>query len=225
MRTGIDVSAWQGKIDWAKAQANGAAFAFIKSSQQLFSDRCFPVNWQGARSAGLPRGAYHYLTWDAPSQSQARFFSRLLKNDPGELSPVVDFEETAGCPGDAAALLGIFMEEVEAALGRSCMVYTSPGFWQAHGNRDPFFAKRPLWLAHWGVGRPSVPQPWNNYTFWQFTNKGDGPAFGVSSRGVDCSYANDLALLSVQAVPVQSAVSLPSIDQLARLWAAHPELH
>jgi lysozyme len=225
MRTGIDVSAWQGEINWQQTIANGAAFVFIKASQQLFRDRRFADNWKGARAANLPRGAYHYLTWDASPAAQARFFAQLLKSDAGEMSPVVDFEESAGCPPGAAAQLRIYMEEVEAALGRTCMVYTSPGFWQAHGSRESFFGERPLWLAHWGVEQPSVPSPWRGYAFWQFTSKGDGAAYGVSSRGVDCSYANDeISWVEIPAKP-SAATIISNAGRLARLWAAHPELH
>jgi lysozyme len=224
MKIGIDVSAWQGTIDWEKARANGAAFVFIKASQQLFADRCFSDNWHGSRAAGLPRGAYHYLTWDAPPGAQAHFFTRLLKDDPGELYPVVDYEESAGCPLQAAARLRVFIEEVEAILAQPCMVYTSPGFWQAHGSQDAFFGSRPLWLAHWGVERPAIPLPWKAFAFWQFTSKGDGAAFGVSSRGVDCSYTGEGVLPAIPDLSPTAAV-IPGAEQLARLWAAHPELH
>jgi lysozyme len=225
MRTGIDVSAWQGVIDWPKARANGAEFVFIKASQQLFQDGRFSDNWMGAKAAGLPRGAYHYLTWDAPPAAQARFFAQLLKTDPGEILPVVDFEESAGCPPGAAARLKVYMEGVEAALGRACMVYTSPGFWQAHGSREAFFGERPLWLAHWGVEQPFVPLPWHDFTFWQFTSKGDGAAYGVSSRGVDCSYVNDKGSWPDTPAPESAVPTFSNADQLTRLWAAHPELH
>lgn len=223
MKIGIDVSAWQGVIDWEKARANGAAFVFIKASQQLFRDRCFSDNWHGSQAAGLPRGAYHYLTWDVSPGDQAHFFARLLKDDPGELSPVVDFEESAGCPPQSAARLRTFIQEVESILARPCMVYTSPGFWQAHGSQDAFFSLRPLWLAHWGVERPGVPPPWKTFAFWQFTSKGDGAAFGVSSRGLDCSYAREGVLPVCSETKPTSAI--PGEEQLARLWAAHPELH
>ena len=118
MKTGIDVSAWQGQINWQQVRSNGAAFAFIKASKQLFSDQRFKQNWPGAKAAGLPRGAYHYLTWDVSPVSQARFFTSLIKTDPPELYPVVDFEETNGCPAGAAGLLKNFILEV-AALGKA----------------------------------------------------------------------------------------------------------
>ena len=105
---------------------------------------------------------------------QARFFASLIKTDPPEIYPVVDFEETNGCPAGAAGLLKNFILEVEQRLGKACMVYTSPGFWLSHGSSDLFFSERPLWIAHWRVTQPIIPLPWKDFTFWQFTDKGDG---------------------------------------------------
>lgn len=130
--------------------------------------------------------------------------------------------------GGAAGLLKNFIKEVENVLGKACMVYTSPGFWSTHGSSDLFFSERPLWVAHWRVNQPIVPVPWKNFTFWQFTDKGDGLSYGVSSKSVDCSYAN-ITLPLEKAQHISNSQTLPiqieSADQLARLWAAHPELH
>lgn len=228
MKTGIDVSAWQGQINWEQTRCNGAAFAIIKTSQQLFSDQCFKQNWQGAKDADLPRGAYHYLTWDVSPVPQARFFASMIKTDLPEIYPVVDFEEANGCPANAAGLLKDFIQEVEQRLGKACMVYTSPGFWRSHGSSDPFFSERPLWIANWRVTQPIIPLPWEDFTFWQFTDKGDGLSYGVSSKSVDCSYANiTISLEQFQGMPEPQSekMQIDPAGQLARLWAAHPQLH
>src|SRR5512146_139615 len=72
---GIDVSAWQGDIDWLKARAAGTQFAFIKATEGGdHLDPKFLENWEGAKRAGIARGAYHFLYWCRPADEQALWF-------------------------------------------------------------------------------------------------------------------------------------------------------
>ena len=62
MIPGIDVSKWQGEIDWRKVTDAEVRFAYIKATEGTgYTDPCFTANWQSAQSAGLLRGAYHYF--------------------------------------------------------------------------------------------------------------------------------------------------------------------
>src|SRR3989304_316015 len=57
-----------------------------------------------------------------------------------------------------------------------------------------YFKQYPLWIANYGVTKPLVPKPWTEWTFWQFTDKGDGSIYGVESKNIDLNYFNgDLA--------------------------------
>ena len=69
---GIDVSRWQGRIDWASVRAAGTQFAFIKATEGGdHVDPRFLENWYGAARAGVPRGAYHFMYWCRPAHEQA----------------------------------------------------------------------------------------------------------------------------------------------------------
>ena len=197
---GIDISRWQNNIttpqvmDFAKAKQAGANFAFIKASQATWKDRDFVMNWANCKAANLPRGAYHFMDWTTSAANQARYFASVLVDDPGELPPVADFEYRKGAPVKAKATeeLYSFVSNVEQALGRQVMIYTAPYYWReffsgAHANH---FADRPLWIAHYGVSRPTVPAPWNVWTFWQYSAKGDGRLFGAESLDIDLDYYN-----------------------------------
>ena len=73
---GIDVSRWQGKIDWALVRAAGTQFAFIKATEGGdHLDPRFTENWYGAAQAGVPRGAYHFMYWCRPAHEQAAWFA------------------------------------------------------------------------------------------------------------------------------------------------------
>ena len=213
MVTGIDVSHWQDdkstpqKMDFQKAAANGAKFVFIKVSERGSIDRDFEYNWDAAKDAGLLRGGYHFLRWDLTGLIQARIFSELLRDDPGELPPVADFEAPRlGSRYPSNALLEQFLVEVETKLDRKPMIYTSPGYWNIHGrnkhtkNFDQKWAYYPLWVAHYvknfqpGESKPYDMQPWTGmgktWTFWQYTAVGDGPAYGAESKGIDLNLFN-----------------------------------
>jgi lysozyme len=198
---GTDCSIWQDDsstpqhIDFTTMLASGAKFVFIKVSQATFLDRDYTLNWANAKRAGIPRGGYHYLVWSRPMIDQARFFSGALKADPGELPPVVDFEEGANCPRDAAAQLEIFCTEVERMTGERVMIYTSPGFWKAHGSTSLDWLKYKLWIAHYTTNpEPLVPLPWSSWSFWQYTSRGNGPQYGAEEPWIDLNwYSGSLA--------------------------------
>jgi len=201
---GIDISVWQDDnstaqmMDFAKAKAAGARFAFIKTSERMAADPDFMMNWKNAKAAGLPRGGYHFLRWDISGLYQARVFCALLKDDPGELPPVADFEapiKDGKYPSNA--LLWQFLEEVENLLGRKPMIYTSPGYWSSYGkikDTSRFDAKWgyfPLWIAHYTkADKPTVPPPWTAWAFWQYTSTGDGLRYGAESKGLDLNWFN-----------------------------------
>jgi lysozyme len=222
MITGMDVSAWQGGINWTKAAKSGARFAYIKVSQRLYADKLFFQNWPGAKSAGLLRGGYHYLVWDRDPLEQAEAFCDLLKDDPGELPPAADFEERSGVPADAADRLKRFLGAVEYRLNIKPAIYTSPDFWKNYGSSDPDWAQYPLWIANYQVNQPFIPAPWKGYTFWQHSNNGDGLFYGCSSRGVDMNLCNEeiFARFSIGKGKADSAFSLQ--EKVDRLWRAHP---
>lgn len=190
---GIDLSKWDGVWDASKAKAGGVAFAFIKASQATFTDPLFSTHWSKAKAAGLLRGAYHYLDYTKPAKDQANYFAALLRASPGDLPPVVDYEQrrTDNNPVVARAFLRDFLAQM-AAYGYTPMIYTSNGFWAEYGEKaDPHWAKFPLWIAQYTTApAPTVPLPWTRWTFWQYTSKGNGPTYGTESLSLDLNHFN-----------------------------------
>lgn len=224
MITGMDVSTWQGTVNWDRAAKNGVCFAYIKVSQRLYADKLFHQNWPAAKSAGILRGGYHYLVWDRDPLEQADAFCALLEDDPGELPPAADYEERAGIPHDALSRLSRFLNAVEYRLGVKPAIYTGPDFWKNYGSSDPKWAEYPLWIANYQVNQPHIPAPWTEYTFWQHSNGGDGEYYGCSSRGVDMNLCSEETLARFSAKPIQPAQAVSLHDKIDRLWKAHPAL-
>jgi lysozyme len=231
MILGIDVSRWQdlnatvAGMDWNKAKAAGAKFAFIKCGQGTARDEDFEYNWRASREAGIPRGAYWYLDNRYSPESQAQRMSDFIPdNDPGELPRVADFEHRlAPIPENALARLLIFLQDIKATdANRQPIIYTGPSYWQEHGSTDPLWRTFPLWIANYGRTVPLVPAPWPTWTFWQYTSNGPGPAYGAESLSLDMNYYQ---IGGPYDPIINPAPALTEHEMLMRLWNYHPELH
>jgi lysozyme len=198
---GIDISIWQDNdstpqmMNFNKSKTAGANFTFIKSSQSTWLDGDYILNWQHAKQSGLPRGAYHFLDWTKPALDQANFFCGLLKNDPGEMYPVVDFECNTNAPlrNKATSELYIFCNTVEQKIGKPIIIYTSPGYWTSFWDNSypSYFSSKNLWIANYYVNVPTIPKPWSKWLFWQYgLGKGQGLSFGAESLDIDLDWFN-----------------------------------
>jgi len=173
---GIDVSKWQGTIDWSKVRNAGVAFAFIRVSDGANShDSKFAANWAGARNAGVIRGAYQFFR---PAQSVTAQADLLLdaiggSYTPGDLPPVIDVEDDAGLSTTTvASRVRQWVDRVHAALGVTPIVYTGKYFWRDEVGSPASFAPNPLWIAQYTSLCPDLPAPWSRWTFWQYTDSG-----------------------------------------------------
>jgi lysozyme len=169
---GIDVSHWQGAIDWNAVAGDGVEFAFIKATEGGdYTDPRFAQNWAGARQAGVVRGAYHFFRPQTDAMAQAAHFLSTVQLAPGDLPPVLDVEVTDGRSLDVvAAGVRVWLQEVERATGRRPIIYTRASFWTAQMGGG--FGGYPLWVAHYGVNQPNIPGGWGEWTFWQYSDAG-----------------------------------------------------
>jgi GH25 family lysozyme M1 (1,4-beta-N-acetylmuramidase) len=215
---GYDISVWQDDsstpqhVDFVTARNAGIGFAFIKTSQACYADRDFILNWNNANLASMPRGGYHFLDWTQPAKDQASFFWGMLKNDPGELYPVVDYECRTNVPPKATAHKGLveFINRFQDLSSRKIMIYTGEDYWKNWGyTTDPVAAACPLWTAN------TVYLPWTTYTFKQVITKGMGHYYGVESNDIDLDYYNGDAtsfksLFGVEPATPQEVILPPS---------------
>ena len=192
---GIDVSYYQGTIDWDAVAADGIDFAIIRVSDGIgFEDPQFDRNWSEAQRVGIVRGVYQFFRPGQDPVAQADLLlSRMGGLGPGDLPPVADVEDADGeSAATIAANLAIWMDRVEAAIGRPPIIYTGRYFWESSvGAAD--FSEHPLWVANWGVSCPNIPSPWSDWLFWQ--DSATGRIAGISGD-VDTDFFNgDMAAL------------------------------
>jgi lysozyme len=175
---GIDVSYWQGDIDWQKVGDAGIHFAYIKATEG--GDRLDPKfldNWHAAEQAGIARGAYHVMYWCRPAKDQALWFMSNVPGDGDALPPVLDLEWNSyskTCPNriarDAAiAKIKIMLEAMEAHTGKRPIIYTDPKFHREVLEGE--FADHDFWLRS-VAAKPEAKYRARNWAFWQFTTTG-----------------------------------------------------
>ncbi len=175
---GIDISKYQGTIDWRQVRRSGVSFAYIKATEGGdHHDETFLINWLAARDAGVARGAYHFYYWCRPASEQIAWFKKHVPVDPTALPPVLDVEWTPfskTCPKrpptkDVLREMNIFLTEMERYYGKKPMIYTSVDL-----HRDVLvgqFKRYPMWVRS-VAGYPSTKYTKRHWTLWQFTGTG-----------------------------------------------------
>ncbi|MDY7989743.1 GH25 family lysozyme [Paenibacillus polymyxa] len=176
---GIDVSRYQGKIDWKAVKADGISFAFVKASQgQRYVDPTFITNAKGAKGAGVLLGSYHFL--DATSvdaaKAEARHFAEVLEQVGGgkslDLPPVMDYENNPGNLSKTliSAVALAFLLELERLTGRKPIIYTGNAF---AANFNASLGGYPLWIARYSDTRvPSDTVTGKRWDIWQYSDSG-----------------------------------------------------
>lgn len=173
-KQGIDVSKWQGKIDWGKVKEAGIEFAIIREGYGKENpsqiDKRFEENYKGAKAAGIPVGVYHYSYADSveDAKKEAQFCLKNIKGKQLEYPVVFDIEDKEQLKLNNRQRTDIckaFCEEIENA-GYYAMIYCNLNWWNNYLNKNEL-SQFDLWLAQWNVAKPSV-----DCGIWQKLEKG-----------------------------------------------------
>ena len=183
---GIDVSKWNGAINWTKVAHAGYRFAFGKAAEGTsYVDPTYTRNRNGSEGAGLVFGAYHFArptgknlaAATASAIKQANHLLAVAGPQPGELPPVLDLEATGNLPKKRLLAWTLaWVGQIEARTGVEPLLYTSPLFWKGRlaDSTAAAAAGTGLWIANWtSKSAPLVPaQNWDGdgWKFWQWTN-------------------------------------------------------
>lgn len=181
---GMDVSGWQGNVNWASWWNAGMRFAYVKATEGTsYRNNFFAQQYNGSYNAGFIRGAYHFaLPNNSGGAAQANYFvdhgggwSRDGKTLPGVLD--IEFNPYSGgtCYGLSQASMrswiAAFTAQYKARTGRDAVIYTNTSWWnQCVGSAPQFGSANPLWVANYTTMTPPLPAGWNYYTFHQYTS-------------------------------------------------------
>lgn len=178
---GIDVSEYQGRIDFAglqlQLQNRQIEFVFVRATMgKDGADSRFKQNWEGFRPLPIKRGAYHYYRPNENSTLQAENFIKIAKLQSGDLVPVLDIEKHSTIQSGDKLREGLknWLRIVEEHYGVKPMIYTGDHFfWEVLHNQG--FDEYPIWVANYN---PIIEPETQNWTIWQFSEKGSLPGIG-----------------------------------------------
>jgi len=184
---GVDVSKYQGNVDWMAVAEGGVNFAYIKATEG--GDRLDPKffqNWNGAKAAGLPRGAYHFVYWCRPWNENMAWFEQNVPRDPDALPPVLDVEATptsTTCPRrlekePTLREIKAMLVEMERHFGKKPIIYTTVDFYEAMFS-DGEMSEYPMWIRS-TKHHPSVRYGNRAWHFWQYQS--DAWVNGIPTR-------------------------------------------
>ncbi len=185
---GMDVSSYQGNVDWGSAAAGGATFAYVKASEATgYLNPYFRSQYDGSYAAGLIHGAYHFaLPNDSSGAAQANYFiahGGSWVPDGHTLPPMLDVEYNPygpSCygltPTQMSSWIREFSTTVHARTRQYPAIYSTADWWNTCTARDgSFAATNPLYVANYSGSVGTLPAGWEHQTIWQYADHGTYP--------------------------------------------------
>lgn len=202
---GIDVSTWQGEMNWQVAGTK-ADFAFIRAGSINGSTGVLYEDYQFIRNSGLaPQyvdfvSHYWYFRPQLKVLEQADFFCELVAGSARHLRPVADIESTGGLSREkVASSIQIFCSRVYENIAIWPMIYTRAGFWNSYVAYRDLWDDLDLWIARYSTfiqepwsGTYLKPRDWDQWQIWQYSADGNGKGaeYGAVSKSIDLNHFN-----------------------------------
>ncbi len=185
---GVDVSVYQGNIDWNKAKADGIEFAIMRAGYGKYvsqKDKYFDQNMKNAKAAGLPCGVYWFSYALTPEDAikEADACYEVIKNYKLEYPVSFDMETESQMklPKETVAqIIEAFCGRMES-YGYYTTLYTYASFLNYKVD-DRIFDKYDIWVAHYNTSKPAFNR---NYGLWQYSCTGS--VWGITGN-VDRDY-------------------------------------
>lgn len=172
---GVDVSAYQGTIDWKTLAAQDIDFVFIKATEgSTFVDRNFAYNYAAAQDMELRVGVYHFFSYDSEGGTQADNFIRTVEPCEGMLPPVIDLEfygdkkENPPPQADVRRELDVFIEKIMEYYGMKPVIYATEKSYGLY--LEGAYEEYDIWIRNVYIP-PGLPDG-RKWTFWQYTDRG-----------------------------------------------------
>lgn len=175
--SGIDVSNWQGYINYSEVKSKGIEVVYIKASEGTrFKDPYFEYNYENAKANGLKVGFYHFVTATNETQAreQAQFFASVISGKAPDCKLAMDFEQFNGISTEEVNKISrVFLETVENLTGKQTVIYSNLYDTQRVFNSE-LASRYPLWLAYYGDYNKlvNVSSSWSTWDGVQYTSRG-----------------------------------------------------
>jgi len=171
---GIDVSDWQGYINYSEVKNSGIEIVYIKASQgNSIVDPYFRTNYNNAKANGLKVGLYHFLTARSiqEAEEQANYFASVISGTSPDCKLAMDFEVFGNLNDSEINTISFtFLRKVQELTGKEVIIYSDAS------NAGNTFSQElantyPLWVAEYGVTSPRTGR-WSSYEGFQYNDSG-----------------------------------------------------
>ena len=236
---GIDISSWQGKVDWdiVGSHVPKVRFVGIRASYgQNFSDPQFKRNWTEAKDRGIPRMAYHYMLFEFDVERQMDRFMLEMDNDYGEIGLVLDCEDNRGygkvhitnCVNKSLGIMQQRSKKIPIIYSRANW---TNDFIDVNEIGNPYW-----WLAQWlhtpeeHPGPPWLPKGVNRNRCLVHQTTAKGTPFGMATLQLDYDrwqfpQAHLDSFTGTTPTPEPPPTEPTLEKKVNKLWDAHPEIH
>lgn len=189
---GVDVSSYQGNIDWKEIEKQNITFAYIKATEgSTFVDKCFEDNWKNASHTKLRLGAYHFFSFESSGKVQAENYLKNVSPINGMLPPVIDVEYYGPFKSvkdiDVQAVrtnLREMLDEIERNYGQKPIIYVTNDSYKTIVKDE--FCDCDLWYRSVYAKVPDNV----DWTFWQYSNRTKLGGYNGEEKFIDVNVFN-----------------------------------
>ena len=177
---GIDVSDWQGYIDYSQVKNSGIDIVYIKASQgDNIKDPYFEINYENAKANNLKVGFYHFLTATTVEEAhqQATFFASVISGKEADCKLAMDYEQFNGVDREQINQIALaFIQKVKELTEKQVIIYSDLYNSESTFNSE-LASQGELWIAYYGDYRnlENVNSSWNTFIGVQYTDQGNVP--------------------------------------------------
>ena len=209
---GIDISSWQGNVNFSAVKNSGIDIVYIKSSEgTTYINPYFESSYSNAKANGLKVGFYHYVRARSTQQAinEANFFARVVSGKQVDCKLAMDFENFGNLSvNQINEISKAFLETLEKATNSQPIIYSN-----VFSTRTIFSTELtiyPLWIANYGVSVPGSNGKWNSWVGWQYTST--GTVDGVSGYVDRNQFTDGVLLSSTSPLPAPDTSEVPSTE-------------
>lgn len=195
MVKGVDLSAYQGEVDWKVLSEQGIDFAYIKATEgKDFVDEQFKKNWDASHKTELKVGAYHFLSFDSSGKDQAKNFINNVPASDKNLPPVVDMElygaylTTPMEKEKVKVILDDFLKEIENNYKVKPIIYTNQNVYNLYIGTD--YKDYKIWIVDLDNNTPKTLPNGNEYKFWQYSQRNILEGYKGTEKFIDMDLYN-----------------------------------
>lgn len=190
---GVDVSSYQGEINWKTLEKEDISFAFIKATEgSSYKDRCFEENIKNISKTKICAGAYHFMSFESDGKSQAKNFISSVNKRDVDLPPVIDVElygnynDKPPRASDVRKILDDMVEVLYAEYGRYPIIYTNRRAYVLYIAGE--YENCDIWICDL-TKKPVLPDE-REWRFWQYSHTETLPGYKGGEEHIDMNVFN-----------------------------------